>query len=260
MRSFARPATKKDVRAFLGLTGYYRRFIPQYATIAACLSDLTKAAAPTKVRWEEKHETAFRTLKKHLTSSPVLNSPDYEKKFYLQTDASERGIGAVLSQQDKEGSDHPIAFFSRKLLPRETRYATVEKECLAIVAALKHFSVYLLGTHFTVLTDHQALQYLATMRNSNGRLSRWVLSLQPFSFDIFHKPGILNDNADGLSDRIGPTYLQLKKKRETSGNSAPDKGLPHPQPTLMLAHAGTNWNNDRMTIIRTCCFEFWMIL
>jgi phospholipid-translocating ATPase len=130
-----------------------------------------------------------------LTSSPVLNSPDYEKKFYLQTDASERGIGAVLSQQDKEGSDHPIAFFSRKLLPRETRYATVEKECLAIVAALKHFSVYLLGTHFTVLTDHQALQYLATMRNSNGRLSRWALSLQPFSFDIFHKPGILNGNA-----------------------------------------------------------------
>ena len=95
--------------------------------------------------------------------------------------------------------EHPVAFFSKKLLPRETRYSTIEKECLAIVAAMKHFAVYLLGKKFVVQTDHQALRYLDRMQNSNGRLTRWSLAIQPFDYDITYRPGSVNQNADGLS-------------------------------------------------------------
>ena len=134
-----------------------------------------------------------------MTSKPVLQCPDYDQPFLLQTDASERGLGAVLSQVDEFHQEHPVAYYSRKLLPRERRYSTIEKECLGIIRALKHFEVYLLGRHFTVMTDHRALRYLHTMKNANGRLTRWALAVQPFSFDIVHRSGSHNGNADGLS-------------------------------------------------------------
>ena len=109
---------------------------------------------PNKVAWTPSHEQAFFRLKDLLTSKPILCSPDVTKPFVLQTDASESGIGAVLSQADEEGVEHPVAYYSRKLLPRETHYATVEKECLAVVSGVKFFRVYLEGTKFTVETDH----------------------------------------------------------------------------------------------------------
>ena len=199
VKDFKIPATKKDVRAFLGLVGYYRKFIPHFAETSACLSDLTKHNLPNKVDWKPHHQLAFDTLRGCLQDKPVLICPDYSKQFILQTDASERGVGAVLSQSQVDGTDKPIAFYSRKLLPREVRYSTTEKECLAIVNALKHFSVYLLGRHFTIVTDHGALKFLSSMRNTNGRLTRWALSLQPFDYSIIHRSGVLNGNADGLS-------------------------------------------------------------
>eukprot|EP00731_Ephydatia_muelleri_P002194 Em0001g2194a len=134
---FPRPRTKTQVREFLGLTGYYRRFIPNYATLATPLTDLTKKSAPTQVQWTDKCGHAFGKLKERLCSDPVLGSPDFTRPFILQTDASERGVGAVLSQRSAEqGEEHPIAFFSRKLLPREEKYSTIEKECLAIKLAM----------------------------------------------------------------------------------------------------------------------------
>ena len=154
---FATPQTKKEVRMFLGLTGYYRKFIENYSSIAAPLTDLTKKSAPRKVVWTAGCEQAFQELKKCLCGSPVLRSPDFTKTFILQTDASDRGVGAVLSQQDEEGHDHPIAYFSRKLLPREEKYSTIEKECLAIKLGIQAFQVYLLGKPFIVHTDHRAL-------------------------------------------------------------------------------------------------------
>ena len=117
------------MRVFLGLTGYYRKFIPNYANIALPLTDLTRKAAPTAVAWTEECDTAFVELKHCLSRAPVLQSPDFTRQFILQTDASERGVGAVLSQQSDDGREHPVAYFSRKLLPREERYATVEKKC-----------------------------------------------------------------------------------------------------------------------------------
>ncbi len=105
----------------------------------------------------------------------------------------------MLSQLQDDGVDRPIAFFSRKLLPRERNYSTVEKECLGIVAALKHFEVHLVGQEVHITTDHRALKYLNTLKNSNPRLTRWSLALQPFNFSITNKAGSLNGNANGLS-------------------------------------------------------------
>ena len=117
----------------------------------------------------------------------------------LQTDASERGVGAVLGQRDDLGLDHPIAYFSRKLLPREEKYSTVEKECLGVKLGVEAFRTYLLGRHFTVETDHRALEWLYCLKESNPQLTRWSLSLQPYQFTVKHQPGVANGNADALS-------------------------------------------------------------
>ena len=199
VEKFPTPRVKKDVRAFLGLTGYYRKFIPQYASTAAPLSDLTRKSEPDKVAWTPSCEIAFQKLKEQLCSAPVLRSPDFEKMFTVQTDASDRGVGAVLSQADGEGGDHPIAFYSRKLLPREERYATVEKECLAVKLGVEAFRVYLLGRPFVVETDHRALEWMDRMKENNMRLTRWSLFLQPYNFTVRYRPGKSNGNADALS-------------------------------------------------------------
>ena len=193
------PETKKQVRAFLGLTGYYRRFIPQYASIAAPLTDLTKKFAPVNVHWTEECNRAFEELKSLLCSSPILYSPDLGREFVLQTDASDRGVGAVLSQKMSDGEEHPIAYYSRKLLPREERYSTVEKECLAVKLGIQAFRVYLLGRPFQIQTDHRSLVWLDRLKESNTRLARWSLALQPYQFEVIYRPGSANNNADALS-------------------------------------------------------------
>ena len=199
VRQFPVPSTKKQVRSFLGLTGYYRRFIPDYASIAVPLTELTRKSAPTLVKWDSECNRAFEKLKELLCSKPVLWSPDFTREFVLQTDASDFGVGAVLSQFDDEGTDHPIAYFSRKLLPREQRYSTVEKECLAIKLGTQAFRVYLLGRAFIIQTDHRALQWLDRLKETNSRLTRWSLALQPFQFKVKHRSGKANANADALS-------------------------------------------------------------
>ena len=211
VKGFATPTHKRQVRAFLGLTGYYRKFIPNYATLAAPLTDLTRKACPNRVAWDDKCETAFNALKTQLCSSPILRSPDFERPFILQTDASERAVGAVLSQVDDVGEEHPNAFFSRKLLPREERYSTVEKECLAIKLALQAFRVYLLGRQFTVQTDHRSLEWLHRFRDTNARLTRWSLALQPYKFTVKHRAGTANGNADALSRLHHPTSVDATK-------------------------------------------------
>ena len=193
------PKTKRDVRAFLGITGYYRKFIANYATVAAPLTDSTKKNSPNQVIWTDCCAQAWQTLKDEVCSSPVLKSPDFTTQFILQTDASNQGVGAVLSQRDEHGSDHPVAYFSKKLLPREVRYSTVEKECLAIRLATHSFRVYLLGRPFIIQTDHRALQWLDRLIDNNPRLARWSLALQPYQFTVEHKAGLLNGNADALS-------------------------------------------------------------
>lgn len=177
------------------------------------MSDLTKKL---KVfGWTEKCEDAFHRLKEALCTAPVLKTPDLRREMILQTDASNRGIGAVLSQIN-EGEEHPVIYVSRKLLPRETRYSIVEKECLAVVWAIQMLSVYLYGREFLLQTDHHALYWLDRMQSKNARLSRWALFLQEWRFRVEYKKGKENGNADGLSR--GPVAEQLNCSFEAEGN------------------------------------------
>ena len=140
------------------------------AEVAAPLSDCTKKRAPNEVVWTGECEQAFAKLKSQLASKPLLQSPNFEKEFILQTNASGRGLGAVLSQMGPDGQEHPVRFLSRKLLPRKQKYAAVELECLAIVWAVQALQVYLDGRKYVVETDHRALSYMQQMVNKNNRL------------------------------------------------------------------------------------------
>ncbi|KAK3096543.1 hypothetical protein FSP39_001150 [Pinctada imbricata] len=126
VEEFPLPITKTNLKLFLGLTGYHRQYIGKYAEISAVLREMLKKNRPNKLQWDPKTTNAFRSLKQALTTSPVLITPDFQKPFTVQTDASQFAIGAVLSQEMCDG-DHPIAYLSRKLLPREQNYSTIEK-------------------------------------------------------------------------------------------------------------------------------------
>ena len=198
VKHFQQPGTKTGIPSFLGLAGYHRRFIPGFADHSVHLTDATGKKAPQQTVWTVELDDEFRYLKQALSSVSVLTIPRRDDVFRLDTDASDVGIGAVLSVR-RDGEDIPVAYYSKKLLDRETRYATTEKECLAVVRALHHFGVYLEEAHFTVVTDHKALQYLNSARHTNGRVAIWALQLQPFSFKVQHRAGRDHGNADGLS-------------------------------------------------------------
>ncbi len=138
-----RPKTKKEVREFLGLAGYYRRFIPDYSELTSPLTDLTKKEVPDTVPWTERCQQVFTQVKAALCGGPLLHSPDFSLPFLLQTDASDRGLGAVLTQEIG-GEERPVLYISRKLSKRETMYSTIEKECLAIrwaVLTLRYYGI-----------------------------------------------------------------------------------------------------------------------
>ena len=133
-----------------------------------------------------------------LSDNPVLLAPNMLKPTTLCTDASGVGLGAILSQEDHSGLDRPVAYFSRGLTKAERNYSTTELECLAVVAAVKHFAYYLESLPFKVITDHRSLLYLDKMKNSTSRLTRWALTLQLFVFGVIHRAGSLHGNTDGL--------------------------------------------------------------
>ncbi|XP_071486350.1 uncharacterized protein [Diadema antillarum] len=175
------PKTKTQVRAFLRLAGYYRKFIPNFAAIAVPLTDLTKKGLPNKVEWGNLEQRAFDTLKARLSAPPILHLPNPKLPYILATDASDIGIGAVLMQRIGEGK-FPVAYVSRKLSDAERRYAVIERECLALAWAVKKFDVFLYGTHFQLEVDHRPLMYLAQAKIHNSRVLRWALALQPYRY------------------------------------------------------------------------------
>ena len=189
VRELPTTRTKKEVLAFLGLTGYYRRFILNYANTATPLTDLTRKMEPNMVKWSGECEAAFRKLKELLCSAPVLQTPDFAQPFIVQTDASDRGVGVVLSQS-KENGDQSVAYFSKKLLPQEERHSTFEKECLAIKLAVQAFRVYVLGRPYIIQTYHRALEWLDQVKENNGWLTRWSLSSSPWSIGQEGKTGM----------------------------------------------------------------------
>ncbi|XP_054762005.2 uncharacterized protein LOC129268475 [Lytechinus pictus] len=198
IQEISRPQTKRELRSFLGMTNYYRKFIPNYSAISARLTDRTRKDEPNQIRWETNQEHAFKTLKDKLTNPPILHLPDLSTDFILRTDASNVGIGAVLLQTHEE-ERFPVAYASRKLLRREQAYSTIERECLAIIWAVRKFEPYLYGRQFVLETDHQPLTYMNSVNQANGRLMRWILALQPYRFRVEAIRGSDNVGADVLS-------------------------------------------------------------
>src|SRR2546430_16402504 len=161
------------------------------------MTSLLKKDIPFK--WTQKQQTAFDSLKERLILAPILSYPDFELPFILYTDASGTGLGAVLSQKQKDGKEHVISYASRSLNVHEQNYPVTDQECLAIVWALKKFSHYLELQHFTVVTDHAALKWMKTSKLPKGRRARWMMEIQQYKFDVQHRPGKANANADALS-------------------------------------------------------------
>ena len=202
IREATRPQTKHQMKSFLGLAGFYRRFIPSFFSIASPLTDLTKKHRPNSIKdWQDKHEKAFQTLKTRLMSSPILRLPVFldEIPFVLRTDASDVGVGAVLLQEFEREGRLPIAYTSKKLLPRAKNYSTIEKECLGIIWGIEKFRKYLYGVEFLLETDHKPLSYLQTAKVLNPRIMRGAMRLQPYRFRIVAIRGQDNLGADYLT-------------------------------------------------------------
>ncbi|CAM8883170.1 unnamed protein product [Rhodiola kirilowii] len=185
------PTTIKQLCGFLGLTGYYRRFVAHYASLIASLTQLLRKDAFV---WTEEATIAFRSLQHALTSTPVLTLPDFSKQFTVSTDASGHGVGAVLSQDGK-----PIAFFSKLLPPTIQSSSTYNRELCAAVLAVLKWQQYLLGTRFIIKTDHQPLKALLTQTIQTPTQQKWVSKLLGFDFEIAYQPGRDNGPADALS-------------------------------------------------------------
>ena len=192
------PSSKKQIKSFLGLAGFYRKFVPNFSEIASPLTDATKSGAPVKVIWTAECAAAFQELKDRLSDYPVCVLPDFDLPFVLRTDASNTGLGAILVQDRGQG-DHPISCASRKLTSAERNYSTIEKELLAIVWGIRKFDRYLYGRHFFLESDHLPLKHLDSLKSSNSRLMRWALQIQPYSFTFRSIPGKENVGADFLS-------------------------------------------------------------
>ncbi|EIE90543.1 hypothetical protein RO3G_15254 [Rhizopus delemar RA 99-880] len=194
------PQTVTQIRGFLGLASYYRRFIKNFAAIARPLHDQTKTLK--KIPWTDKTTQSFLTLKGLLTTAPVLSRPDFSKPFILVTDASKLGLGCILTQLDADGKEHPVIYASRSLKSSEVNYAATKLECLAVVWTVKMFRPYLLGEKFTIMTDHSALTGLLKAKNPTGILARWIAILSEYEYEIKYRPGRVNESADFLS-RLG---------------------------------------------------------
>ncbi len=198
IREWPQPTGVIEVRQFVGLASYYRRFVKDFASVAKPLHNLLRKHA--RFHWNSESQQAFDKLKEMLTTAPILGYPMDSGDLILDTDASNFGIGAVLSQL-QQGEERVLAYGSRSLTPTEQNYCTTRRELLAVVEFTTHFRQYLLGRSFTVRTDHSSLQWLIRMREPEGQLARWLEKLGEYDFKVVHRPGRCHENADVLSRR-----------------------------------------------------------
>ena len=196
IENFPRPRRLRDVRSFLGLTSFYRKFVKGYSKIAKAMNTLLKKGQPFV--WDQDCEQCFQELKQRLITPPILAHFKPDCPIILYTDACDYALGAVLSQK-QDGKEVVISYNSKSLDECQKRYAACEKECLALVWAVTKLRQYLHGAHFLVKTDNCSLCYIRNMKSPNAKLMRWTLLLQSLVFDIQHKDGKLHRNADCLS-------------------------------------------------------------
>ena len=216
------PSSCTEVQRFLGLANYYRRFVQDFAAMAKPLHRLTERNA--QFRWTTECQRAFDKLKSCLVSAPILAFPDFTRPFILDTDASDMGIGAVLSQIHDDGSEHVVSYASRVLSKPERNYCVTRRELLAVVTFVQHFRPYLLGREFTLRTDHGALKWLATFQKPEGQIARWIEQLQEYTFTILHRAGQKHGNADAMS-RIPCQQCGREDTEPTAGSTAAIKGI-----------------------------------
>jgi hypothetical protein len=193
---FPTPKTVTNVRSFLGLTGYYRKYLREYSRIASPLFELTKK--DMAFVWDQNCQRAFDDLKRALVEAPILVRPDFKEPFCLDVDWSTKGVGVILSQRESR-CKKVVAYASKALTVAQRKFHPMEGECYALIWGILHFRQYLHRTHFTLRTDHKPLEWLATVSDAHGRRGRWIDMLQDFSFKIVHRPGMRHANADALS-------------------------------------------------------------
>ena len=232
------PTNVRGVRGFLGMCSYYRKFLPHFADIARPLTNLTKKQE--KFKWSKECQNAFDELKHGLSTAPVLSFPSPERPFIVHTDASAFAIGAVLSQMDATGEkEQVVQYLSHKLSEQQCRWSASERECFAIVYALGKFRPYLLGSKFTLYTDHKPLSSLFVSSMKNARIQRWSVMLSEYDFEIKHKAGTKMVQADFLSrnpqphEEVGEPVVEDRYLPEIDGIIEPtciNCGMPYAEP------------------------------
>ena len=217
--TFPAPRNVKEVRSFLGLTNYYRRFILDYAKLAAPMYGLLRK--DIKFEWTAECQTAFDTLKNKLVNPPIIGYPNMKGHFYLTTDACKTGIGYVLTQKDNNKKDVVIAYGGRALRDNETRFSVSELEMLAAKEGIIHYGPYLQDKTFTLITDHQPLKAIHKFKASNKRLGDMAIFLQGYQFNVEYKTGKSNTNADALSRRPYDSQPAGESDASTEEESSP---------------------------------------
>ncbi|GFS61079.1 retrovirus-related Pol polyprotein from transposon 412 [Trichonephila clavipes] len=212
VKNWKRPENLRELRSFLGLCTYYRKFVRGFSNITRPLHKLTESKQ--KFQWTKECEDSFLQLKEALTSSPILIYPQPDKPFILDTDASNESVGAVLSQEI-DGQERVVAYWSKCLSKPERNYCVTRKELLAIVKAIEHFHHYLYGQKFLLRTDHASLTWLMNFRNTEGQVARWIQRLNEYYFDIRDRKGSSHGNADALSRRPCPENCRHCSRVET---------------------------------------------
>ena len=246
VQQWPQPKNVSDVRSFLGLANFYRRFVKDYSRIALPLTQLTREVTGGGFTWGTEQQAAFDALKVALCAPPVLLVPDHSKPFVLNCDACKYAIGATL-QQDHGNGLQPVAFFSAKMSDAERNYNVREQEFMALFRACQHWRHYLHGTQpFTLLSDHDSLKYHKTMPNLSGRLARWIEKMAEFDYTLQHIPGKDNVVADALSRRADLAAVQVRpaaplrsilKRSITFGPSETKLFTPNPWEALVAAQA-----------------------
>ena len=197
VRDWQPPKTVTEVRSFLGMAGYYRMFVPNYATLAKPLTELTKKTQA--FIWSARCQKAFDSLKNCLIRAPILAYPDMAKMFILDTDASGYAAGSVISQLQDDGTERPIAYASATFNSAEEKYCTTHRELLAVVKAVEHFHHYLAGKEFLIRVDHASLVWLKNFRDPKDKVARWILRLEDYNYKLQFRKGEEHGNADAMS-------------------------------------------------------------